>query len=165
MKTLPALLLLAALSPSLASAATLTYEIDLAKSKMDSETAFELCGLPKIMQMDSKEDLATFVIKKTQVVDPKKIEITTIQKNGGSMMGGGIEAPYTGDYRTRVAITKTPGFEGAYPAGIYKRIEVVTYGSPAAPAAFTVDASLLNYRESAELAEDSICSGYAYRLR
>lgn len=160
-----AALALTALAPSLASAATLTYKIDLAKSKMDQDVAHSLCGLPETIVMDAKEDLATVVIKKTQTNDPKKIEIQTIQANGGSISGGGLEAPYMGDYRTRVSITKIPGHADAYKHGIYNRVEVVTYGSPAAPAAFTVDVQVLNYRESAELAEGSICTGFAYRLQ
>ena len=159
---LPSLMLLAALLPGMASAATLNYELDRGKSNLDEDT-IAMCALPDGISMDSKEDLATVVMKK---LIASNIEITKIQASGGSMSGGGIEAPYTGDYRVRVSITKIPPIaRSIYPLGIYQRVEVTTFGSPAAPAAFTVTRELLNYRESAELGEDSICTNFSYRLK
>lgn len=154
---------LLALIPSFASAATLTYKIDLAHSKMDETTAFDMCGLPKEISLDAREDLATVVIQKTQAIYDKNLKIQTIQANGGSMSGGGLVEPYTGAYRTRVALVSQTGI--GYAFGVFKRLEVTTYGSTAAPKAFEVNMEILNYRESAELGEDSMCAPFSYVLQ
>lgn len=156
--------LIAALVPSLASAATLTYKIDFAKSEIDAETAFEICGLPKFLSMDAKEDLATVVINRTQTTDPGAIRTQYIQATSGAISGGGLQEPYMGDYRVRVGLvsTKAPVYSSS---PLVTRVEVVTYGSPKAPKAFTVHTELLNFRDSAEFAESSVCTGYAYRLQ
>jgi hypothetical protein len=154
-----------ALVPAMASAAQLAYKIDLDRSKMDSITAFDICGLPQEIKLDAREDLATVVINKTQSTNPKQIKIEFIQASDGGIIGGDLREPYMGDYRDRVAIVRSTEFSEAYKGGVFNRVEVITYGSPSAPKAFTVDVELLNYRESAELAEGSVCTGYAYRLR
>ncbi len=153
------------LLPSLSSAAQLTYNLDLNQSKMDEITAYDICDLPKQIKMDAREDLATVVIQLTQANDPSQLKIKFIQATSGGVSGGNLVEPYIGDYRVRVALVNSTSYSEAYKGGIYNRVEVITYGSTSAPKAFTVDVDLLNYRESAELAEDSICTGYAYRLK
>jgi len=157
------LLIPLSLTANLAVAANLVYEIDLVQSKVNDDIAFNICGLPKEIKMDARHDLATVVIQTTQSMNPKDLEITTIQSTKGSVAGGGLNEPYMGDYRVRVAIVRLK--DPNYPSGIYNRVEVRTYGSTAAPKAFIVDVELLNYRESAELAENSVCSGFAYKLK
>jgi hypothetical protein len=158
-----ALLALVALAtPNLATAATLTYRIDFSHSKIDEDTAFALCGLPKEISLDDREDLPTVVIRRTLAPVARQSEISYIQASSGGISGGDLREPYMGDYRVRVALLKLNSL--GYRGGVYQRVEVVTYGSKQAPKAFTVDVELLNYRESAELAEGSVCTGYAYRL-
>lgn len=156
--------LIAALTPSLASAATLVYKIDLKQSQMDEITAFGICGLPERIVMDAKKDLPTEVIYQTQAQRRQHVKIQYIQATSGSIQGGELEEPYLGKYRERVALVNVDSGNG-YPGGVFQRIEVTTYGSTAAPKAFIVTAELLNYRGSAELAEGSICTGYAYALQ
>lgn len=149
--------------PFVASAATLTYEIDLAKSQMSEIAAFDICGLPKEITLDAREDLPTVVMNKTLVSESGKLKTQTIQATKGSVVGGGLEDPYLGDYRVRVAIAQVES--EAYRFGIFSRVEVTTYGPTHAPKAFVVNVDALNYLESAELAEGSVCTGYAYRLK
>lgn len=155
--------LIALILPFFASAQQLTYKIDLKQSNMDESTAFDLCVLPKEIKMDAKEDLATVVINKTYSSSYKQkiqfIESTT----GGSISGGDLKEPYMGDYRIRVALLNLA--IPSYPGGVYYRVEITTFGSKQAPKAFTVSNEALNYQGSAELAEDSACTGYAYRLQ
>ncbi|RZA02211.1 MAG: hypothetical protein EOP11_16865 [Proteobacteria bacterium] len=157
------ILLCAAFFPLLASASDLTYRIDLDHSKMDAITAFDICGLPKEIKLDAREDLATVVIKELsgKAAAPK---IQFIQATSGAMSGGGLTELYSGNYRTRVALVNLPATAGAYRGGVYERVELNTFGSPKAPKSFTVDKEPLNYRESAELGEDSVCTGIAYFL-
>ena len=151
------------LLPLFASATQLTYTLDLKQSNMDEITAYDICGLPSEFKMDAQADLATVVIQKALATSPNQVEIKFIQATSGGWTGGGLIEPYTGDYRVRVGLVNTKS--EAYRGGIYNRVEVTTFGSTAAPKAFLVDVELLNYRESAELAEDSVCTGYAYRLK
>ena len=159
MKTL---VLAALLLPQFAAAAELTYKTDIENSKMDSITAFDICGLPEEIKMDSRADLPTLVIQ-ARATDPRQLKIQTIQASRGSIQEG-AEEPYTGEYRERVALVQLLAYAPYYKGGVFERVQVTTYGSTAAPKAFVVDVELLNYRESAELAEGSICTGYAYRL-
>jgi hypothetical protein len=157
------ILFCAAFFPLLATATELNYQIDLEHSKMDAITAFDICGLPKEIKMDSREDLPSLVIKTVAGRGPQA-KIQFIQATSGGVSGGNLTEVYSGDYRTRVALVNLPSYAGAYRGGVYQRVEISTYGSTKAPKSFTVDTELLNYRESAELAEDSVCTGYAYRL-
>ncbi len=158
-------LVLATLLPAFASAAQLTYQIDLAQSKMDEIMAFDICGLPQEIKMDAKEDLPTVVIKRTHALNPSQLSINYIQRTSGSISGGGLVEPYVGAYRTRVALVHSLEYSEAYKGGVYYRAQVTTYGSVTAPKSFIVTSDLLNYLESAELAEGSLCTNYAYRLK
>ncbi|RYZ98438.1 MAG: hypothetical protein EOP11_20685 [Proteobacteria bacterium] len=158
-----ALILCVTFFPIFASAAELTYQIDLDHSKMDAITAFDICGLPKEIKLDSRADLPTVMIQKLSLkAEAPKIQF--IQASNGGISGGDLTELYSGDYRVRVALVNLPGTAKAYRGGVFQRVEITTYGSKQAPKSFTVDVDLLNYRESAELAEDSVCTGYAYRL-
>lgn len=154
------------LAPTLASATKLTYELDLAQTGMEESVATGLCGLPKIIELDAKEDLATVAIKKTQASNPADLEIDFIQASEGSQTDGELKEPYAGDYRDRVAISRLKSAKDAFHSkGYYRRVEVFTYGSKAAPKSFIIYSELINYRESAEMSEDSLCTGIAYRLK
>jgi hypothetical protein len=142
-----------------AQAATLTYDIDFSKSKdLDRDTVEGMCGIPLVIQMDAKEDLATVVAKRVLGGG----DIQKIEASSGSLAGAA--EPYNGDYRTRVSIVKSDG-GGYYKLGVFKRLEVTTYGSTSAPKAFEVAVELLNHRNSAELGEDMACANLAYKLR
>lgn len=164
MKLTALTLAFAALLPLAATASTLTYKLDLARSNMDEITAYDICGLPKEFRMDSRADLATEVIQKVFAGGYQKTKIQMIQATSGSLIGGDNGNPYEGDYRVRVALVNLPDTSGAYKGGVVYRVEINTFGSTAAPKGFTVDTDLLNYRESAELGEDSACTGYKYYL-
>jgi hypothetical protein len=143
----------------LAQAATLTYDIDFAKnSSLDRDTVEGMCGIPLVIQMDAKEDLASVVAKRVLGGG----DITKIEASSGSLAGAA--EPYNGNYRTRVSIVKSDG-GGYYKLGVFKRLEVTTYGSTSAPKAFEVAVELLNHRNSAELGEDMACANLAYKLR
>lgn len=156
------LALTAALAPTFASAKELVYRIDYAQSKIDQDTAENVCDIPTEIRMDSKADLATVVLNKAYANTIRAPKIQTIQATKGGIVGGDLKEPYMGDYRTRVALVHE---HYNYPSDVVSRVEVITYGSPAAPKAFTVDAEILNYRESAEVMEGSICTGLAYKLQ
>ena len=158
-------LTLAVLISNTAYAATLTYEFDFEKQPdISRETIEDLCGLPLTMTFDDKQDIPQLVTLKTQHADPKTAKIQWIEKSVGGISGGDLKEPYQGDYVRRVAIVRLPG-DGGYKEGIYNRVEVTTYGSAKAPKAFEVESDLLNYRQSAELAEASACSRLAYKRK
>ncbi|MCB0411654.1 MAG: hypothetical protein KDD22_03965 [Bdellovibrionales bacterium] len=161
------LLTVAVLLSSAAGAKTLTYSLDVERyPEILNYIENGLCGIPRIFQMDSKQDLATEVIKNSSLLDAK-LTLQTIQASKGWIRGGGLKEPYIGDYRTRVTLVtdKSPDTVEAYKFGVVQRVEIITYGRTDAPKAFEFKATLLNYRESAELAEGSICNEFSYVLK
>lgn len=153
MKTLALLALL--ISPS-AFAQTQTFTVDFSRlpEGMDRETVEAMCDTT--FTLDSTQDLAkTLIAQKYGNTKPELIE-----KSRGSISGADKDA-FNGDYLTRVFIVKQDGL-GAYPYGIYYAVTVTQYGEDAARKGFELGTNLLNYRNSAELAEDSACDYLSY---
>lgn len=148
-----------------ASATTLVYDADLSQTPDLDPTTFEVCMMPMTFQIDSRDDLAITFTQKALKSGAKSVQIKTIESSVGSIGGGDLKEPYLGDYRTRVEIIRTEEDARAYPEGVYKRVEIVTYGSTSAPKAFQVHTQLLNYLDSAELAEEMACPAVSYKLR
>lgn len=148
--------LLALLASVPAFAQTQTFEVDFSRlpEGMDRETVEAMCDTS--FTLDSTQDLAkTFIAQK---YGNPKAEL--IEKSRGSISGADKDA-FNGDYLTRVFIVKQDGI-GAYPYGIYYAVTITQYGEDAARKGFELNTNLLNYRGSAELAEDFACENLSF---
>ncbi|MCJ8278348.1 MAG: hypothetical protein HRT44_14080 [Bdellovibrionales bacterium] len=145
-----------------AFALELVYLPDFSQMPEQDINSLDICGYPAEFKMDASLPIGPTFIKQLFWGD---VSSERIQANGGSVSGGNLAPAFSGDYRTKVYIVKQ-SFEGTgYTSGVYNRVEVNTYGSTAAPSGMTVSTELLNYRESAELAEGSDCGTIYYKLQ
>lgn len=87
--------------------------------------------------------------------------VKQIESSKGSISGGG---GLQGDYLTRVYIVKSD-VGSAYPMGVYQNVTVTQFGKRGSNElkGLEVEVELLNYRNSAELAEGQICNRLTFK--
>lgn len=117
----------------------------------------EMCATE--YRIDSSSDLATSVLREEfpvileSGIKNKILEIEKTRWSRGS-----------DEMLTRTYLVKQAPW-GSYPAGVYTRLAIVQTGLGAKRIGFSVSRELLNYRDSAELQEGSVCDDLSYVLK
>lgn len=141
-----------------ANAQAATYKVDLSVVKDSSQRALisEMCATK--IEVDPTKNVAEQVIRASNsgIKSAQLIEVS----RGSLSQTGGLE----GDYLKRVYIVATDGF-GVYKPAIYKAVTVTQFGKRGTNElkGFEVSTVALNFLDSAELAEDSICERLTYK--
>ncbi|MGE0525952.1 MAG: hypothetical protein AB7G93_16520 [Bdellovibrionales bacterium] len=140
-----------------AFAETQTFTVDYSRlpEGIEKEVVENMCLTS--VTLDSSEDLARVLLANLY----RGAEVKLIEKSTGSLGGGDLPDAYTGEYMTRTHIVKLDAGE-AYPYGVYYATTITQYGVGRTRKAFEVEQQLLNYRHSAEYAEDSVCGNLKY---
>ena len=141
--------LVALLSCGIAEASV--YRLDLNKvSAEDREMVQETCI--REIRIDASRSVDAQIL--AQVVS-KRIAVEKIQNSKTTLTSSEIDA-YSGEIQTGVYLVKRDGY-GSYLPYIAERVEINRYAT-----ALNIRIELLNHRDSAELAEESVCGNLHY---
>lgn len=140
--------LLALLSTGIVQAAEQRFVLDLKKVPAEDRGMVEMLCTPEY-RVDSAADLAIVVVKELVGYGGKIQEIEKTRSTDGRAI------------LTRTYIAKRAPLEG-YPYGVYWRVAVSQKGTGANRSEFTLNSELLNYRDSAEIGEGSVCDNLTY---
>jgi hypothetical protein len=133
------------------SAQASVYRLDLNKvSDSDREMVESTCVTE--LRVDESRSTEAQII--SQILD-RRMSLEKIESSKSTISTDGVDA-YSGEVKTGVYLVKQDGF-GSYFPHIAKRVEINRYR-----AALTVRMELLNHRDSAELAEESVCGNLSY---
>jgi hypothetical protein len=143
------IVLVSVFSVSFAEAAL--YRLDDSKvAPEDREMVNETCA--REIRVRSERSMEAEIVAQ---VTSRRISSEKIETSRSTLTTDGTDA-YSGEVKTGVYLVKLDGY-GSYSPFIMKRVEINTY-----PTALTVRIELLNHRDSAELAEESVCGNLSY---
>lgn len=129
------------------------YRLDLSKVAAGEREMVQESCLSQI-RVDSSRSMEAGILSQLM---PKRMSTEKIEASK-SILSTDANDAYTGEVRTSVYLVKVDGF-GSYLPFIAKRVEINRYAQ-----ALQIRVELLNHRDSAELAEDSVCSDLSYLL-
>lgn len=141
-----------------AQAQSKVYKVDLSGVKDQSERTMIQESCITEMTIDAGKNVAEQVLRAKSLAMKSAKQI---QASRGSLSyPGHLE----GDYLKRVYIVENDGY-GAYKPAIYEAVTVTQFGARGTNElkGFEVETVLLNFTESAELAEGQICSRLTYK--
>ncbi len=133
------------------SAQAAVYRLDYNKVSAADREMIEATCVTRLNVSDSRSTETQII---SQVLD-RRMSVEKIESSKSTITADGIDA-YSGEVKTGVYLVKQDGF-GSYFPHIAKRVEINRYR-----AAVTVRVELLNHRDSAELAEESVCGNLSY---
>jgi hypothetical protein len=133
------------------SAQASVYRLDLNKVSDSDREVIEATCVTELRVNDSRSFEAQIV---SQILE-RRLSVEKIESSKSTISTDGVDA-YSGELKTGVYLVKQDGF-GSYFPYIAKRVEINRY-----PTALTVRMELLNHRDSAELAEESVCGQLSY---
>jgi hypothetical protein len=136
---------------SMCSAQAAVYRLDTAKLATGDREMVEATCVTELRVKDSRSAESEII---AQVLD-RRMSVEKIEGSKSVLTTDGADA-YSGEVKTGVYLVKQDGF-GSYFPHIAKRVEINRYR-----AALTVRMELLNHRDSAELAEESVCGNLSY---
>lgn len=136
---------------SFSSANAAVYRLDLNKVSDADREMVEASCVTELNVNDSRSAESQII---SQVLD-RRMSVEKIESSKSTLSTDGADA-YSGEVKTGVYLVKQDGF-GSYFPHIAKRVEINRYRT-----ALTVRMELLNHRDSAELAEESVCGNLSY---
>jgi len=136
---------------SVGSANAGVYRLDLNKVSASDREMVEATCVTELRVGDSRSAESQII---AQVLE-RRMSVEKIEGSKSTLTTDGADA-YSGEVMTGVYLVKQDGF-GSYFPHIAKRVEINRYRT-----ALTVRMELLNHRDSAELAEESVCGNLSY---
>jgi hypothetical protein len=136
---------------AVSSAQAGVYRLDYNKVSASDREMIEATCVTELRLNDSRSTETEII---AQVLD-RRMSVEKIESSKSTITADGMDA-YSGEVKTGVYLVKQDGF-GSYFPHIAKRVEINRYR-----AAVTVRVELLNHRDSAELAEESVCGNLSY---
>jgi hypothetical protein len=136
---------------SMCSAQAAVYRLDTGKVAAEDREMVEATCVTELKVKDSRSAESEII---SQILE-RRMSVEKIEGSKSTLTTDGADA-YSGEIKTGVYIVKQNGF-GSYFPYIAKRVEINRYRT-----ALTVRIELLNHRDSAELAEESVCGNLSY---